>query len=245
MTNNRIITISIMVISFVILFFSFGLFLSMTRTTVLRQLREANIRQQQKESELQLLRSQLSPHFLFNVLNNLYGLSITQHQKIPALLLKLSDLLRYSVYDTKQDFVSLKNELAYIENYIELEKFRIGDRLLLEVNIEKINIEAIRIAPMLLIVFIENAFKHSKNTYNEHISIKIDLQIINNAILFTVKNSCGDEINERDRSEGSGIGFTNTLKRLELLYAGRYFLEKAKENGYYQVKLQLKLNEAF
>ena len=242
LTYNHILAIVITVLGFAILFFFLGLFLSITRTTILRQLSEASIIQQQKESEIQFLRSQLSPHFLFNILNNLYGLSITQHKKIPDLLLKLSDLLRYSIYDTKQDFVPLHDELEYIENYIELEKTRMGDRLLLNTNIQKTNIEAITIAPMLLIVFVENAFKHSKNTFNHNIWVNIDLQIIDDDLLFTIRNSCGEEKKETNRiNEESGMGLSVTLKRLDLLYPGRYFLDKTRVNGYYEVKLQLKV----
>ena len=90
----------------------------------------------------------------------MYGLSLANDNKVPGLLLKLSDLLRYSIYDTRKEYVPLTNELAYIDNYIELEKIRIGYKLSFVSDIQKTNIEGINIAPMLLIVFIENAFKH-------------------------------------------------------------------------------------
>ena len=226
---------------FVLLFFSLGMLLSIGRTTIIRQINEAMITQEHKESELQLLRSQLSPHFLFNVLNSLYGLSLAQDKKVPVLLLKLSDLLRYSIYGAKPDFVPLTSETEYIENYIELEKIRIGDKLLLELNIQKTNIESIKIAPMLLIIFIENAFKHSKNTLLPKIRIKIDLQIIDNYLVFKVENSCADNNDGRKSDEDSGIGLAVALKRLDLLYLGKYSLENSKENNYYQIKLQLRI----
>lgn len=241
LTYNNIWAIVITSAGFVIIFFSFGVFLSLTHTAVLQQLWESNMLQQQNESELQLLRSQLSPHFLFNTLNNLYGLSITQHQKIPGLLLKLSDLLRYSVYDTKQEFVPLNSELTYIENYIELEKTRLGERLMLNINIQKAHGEDVHIPPMLLIVFVENAFKHSKNTFDRHIWIDIDLRVIDNDLLFIVKNSCPHNTIESRASEESGVGLANTLKRLELLYSGRYSYKKNRGDDYYEVKLQLKV----
>jgi LytS/YehU family sensor histidine kinase len=146
-------------IPLVVLFLSLGVFLASSRETLRRQMKEAEIADKQNESELELLRSQISPHFLFNTLNNLYGLSITQHEKIPSLIVKLSDLLRYSVYNTKQSFVLLSDELSYIHNYIDLEKIRVGERLVLNMHIEE-QTGDIRIAPLLLIVFIENAFKH-------------------------------------------------------------------------------------
>ena len=238
-SNNLNLAIVITISGFVIIFFLLGILLSIGRTTILRQVREATITQQQRESELQLLRSQLSPHFLFNVLNSLYGLSLAEDKKVPGLLLKLSDLLRYSIYDTRQDFVPLANELAYIDNYIELEKIRIGDRLSFVSNIQKENIEGIKIAPMLLMVFIENAFKHSKNSLLPEIQIETGMQIIDDKLIFTVKNSYVDTTSEYRSDEVPGIGLAVTLKRLELLYPGKYSLEKTKENGYYQVKLQL------
>lgn len=226
---------------FVIIFFLLGVLLSIGRATIMRQMRETMITQQHRESELQLLRSQLSPHFLFNVLNNLYGLSLANDNKVPGLLLKLSDLLRYSVYDTGKEYVPLMNELAYIDNYIELEKIRIGDKLSLVSDIQKTNIEGINIAPMLLIVFIENAFKHSKNTVLPDIQIETSLKVIDDILIFKVRNSYSDAASEYRRNESPGIGLDVTLKRLELLYPGKYTLEKTKENGYYHIKLQLKI----
>ncbi|QEC66375.1 hypothetical protein FRZ67_03305 [Panacibacter ginsenosidivorans] len=241
LTSNNVLSMTITALFFVFLFFFLGFFLSVTRNTVLRQINEAENLQQQKEMELELLRSQLSPHFLFNTLNNLYGLSITQHQKIPGLLLKLSDLLRYSVYESKESFVSLKNEVAYIETYIELEKIRIGEKLSYEANIYKENIESNQIAPLLLMVFVENAFKHSKNTYGQTIDIRIDLSLMNDTLYFTVRNQYIDGANKIKDFKKTGIGISTTLKRLELLYPQKYVLDTKKVNGYYEVKLQLNL----
>jgi sensor histidine kinase YesM len=226
---------------FVFIFFAFGMLLSIGRTTIMRQINEARISQEHRESELQLLRSQLSPHFLFNVLNSLYGLSLAEDKKVPVMLLKLSDLLRYSIYDTKPDFVPLINELEYIDNYVELEKIRIGDKLSLDFNIQKTNLENIKIAPMLLIIFIENAFKHSKNTLLPKIHINIDLRIIDDYLVFSVKNSYAGDHEERQSNVESGIGLAVTLRRLDLLYHGKYLLENSKQNNYYQIKLQLRI----
>lgn len=218
-----------------------GMLIKLVHNNTQRQLLEARSSAANSQSELQLLQSQLSPHFLFNTLNNLYGLSITQHEKIPALLLRLSDLLRYTVYDAKELFVTLKDELNYINNYIEFEKIRMGDRLELTTSIEPITNTDIKIAPMLLIVFIENAFKHSKNTNDEKVYINIDLKTWGNYILFSIKNSHGgikDEINILDKN--SGLGLANVTKRLELLYPNQYALELDNKDGFYSVLLQLK-----
>lgn len=219
-----------------------GMLIKLSRMTITNQLLEAKAQVVQSQSELHLLQSQLSPHFLFNTLNNLYGISITQHDKIPALLLKLSDLLRYSVYDTKELFVPLKDELAYINNYIDFEKIRVGDRLVLTTSMEDLTYSDIRIAPMLLIVFIENAFKHSKNTIDQKVSIEINLKTWGNSILFSVRNSKGKSMDDHSSPENSsGLGLGNVKKRLELLYPNAHDLKIENADDYYLVMLQLKV----
>jgi len=227
---------------FIVLSMAIAMLIKLYRESITTQLQHANVTAAQSRSELNLLQSQLSPHFLFNTLNNLYGLSISQHEKIPTLLLKLSDLLRYSVYDAKELFVPLKNELAYINNYIDFEKIRIGDRLVLTTSIETVTTEEIEIAPMLLIVFIENAFKHSKNTIEDKIFIEITLKIWSDSILFSVKNSHTDTNNENNNLRtDSGLGLANATKRLELLYENKYDLKIENKEGFYSVMLQLKV----
>ncbi len=218
-----------------------GIFLSLTRTTLKQQINAVRIAEQHKESELNLLQSQLTPHFLFNTLNNLYGLSITDHKKIPNLLLRLSELLSYSVYNTKLPYVPLQHELDYIYNYIELEKIRIGDRLLLSIDIQEATHRIIKVAPMIFIVFVENAFKHSKNSYDDTIEIKIILTFSENDILFSIKNSIGENISNSNISESSGLGLSVALRRLDLLYPGEYELNQKRVEGFYLVELKLKI----
>jgi len=221
-----------------------GILLKLIRATMRKQLQDAQTATEQKQSELNLLQSQLSPHFLFNTLNNLYGISITQHERLPGLLLKLSDLLRYTVYDTKKLFVPLKEELEYINNYIDFEKIRISDRLLLRTDIETVTNAATGIAPMVLIVFIENAFKHAKNTLGQKIYIDISLKISGNFILFSVKNSHGDTKDKNNiLNESSGLGLANTVKRLELLYGKDHELKQHAGNDMYNVDLTLKIKQ--
>ncbi len=240
LTNNGIAAIMLTVLFAVALFFSLGVFFSITRSTILRQLHDAQILQEQKESELQLLKSQLSPHFLFNVLNNLYGISLTQGDKVPPMLLKLSGLLRYSLYDTNKTFVPLPDELNCIENYIELEKMRIGDRLLLDVNISKQNIDKAVIPPMLLMTFIENAFKHSKDTSHKNVVINIDFKLVDGLIELAIKNNMPQEGKAVTNIGHSGIGLPVTKKRLDLLYGDKYSLHAFSENGFYTTYLKIK-----
>ncbi|SKC09461.1 sensor histidine kinase [Dyadobacter psychrophilus] len=218
-----------------------GMLIKLARSVTQNQLKEARAAAEHNKSELHLLQSQLSPHFLFNTLNNLYGLSLTQHERIPPLLLKLSDLLRYSVYEANEVFVPLKDELIYIHNYIEFEKIRIGDRLILTTNFEEITSPDLKIAPMLLIVFIENAFKHSKNTADEKIYISIELKTWENLILFSIKNSHDKREKEISVVEKhSGFGLASVNKRLELLYPNEHELTIKNEETVYQVVLRLK-----
>jgi len=226
----------------VLIGFILGVLIKIVRINVGYQLREAQTIAAQSKSELQLLQSQLSPHFLFNTLNNLYGLSITQHEKIPPLLLKLADLLRYSVYDTKEVFVPLQDELAYINNYIDFEKIRIGERLLLTTTFESLPKPGIKIVPMLLIVFIENAFKHSKNTADEHIYIEITLKTWSDSLLFSVKNSYNPlQDAENTPEKHSGFGLASVRKRLELLYPNEHDLKIEEKDSFYHVMLQIKM----
>lgn len=205
-----------------------------------RQVTDAKSMAAHSASELQLLQSQISPHFLFNTLNNMYGLSITQHEKLPPLLLKLSELLRYSVYDASKSFVPINDELNYIKNYIEFEKMRIGDRLALSLDVEDFSGNHAMIAPMLLIVFIENAFKHSKDSLNEKIYIHMSIKSWGNRILFSIVNSYnGDE--RKTEIEDSGLGLDNAKKRLELLYHHDHHLVIEDSDNTYKVMLQIKM----
>jgi LytS/YehU family sensor histidine kinase len=227
-------------IPLVILFLALGVFLTLSKEAMRRQLVDLEISDQQKQSELDLLRAQLSPHFLFNTLNNLYGISLKKPDNIPSLLIQLSDLLRYSVYTTKDKFVPLNDELAYIRNYIELERIRMADRLLLEMDIDKSISPAIKISPMVLIVFVENAFKHAKNSYEDTVSIGIRLHIDNGKIKFAVSNSCDyDEWLRQQLEKKTGIGISNTVRRLDLLYPGEYTLNYRMEKNTYFLNLEL------
>jgi sensor histidine kinase YesM len=242
LTNNSVVAISITVLFAVVLFFSLGSFFSITRTTILRQLNEAWIAEKQKDSELRLLKSQLTPHFLFNVLNSLYGLSLKRDDKVPYLILKLSGLLRYSLYDTNRHFVSLQSELDYIEDYMELEKMRIGAKLLLEVNLSREKLDDVLIAPMLLMVFVENAFKYSTHTKQRDVVIKVDFRLVDDWMELVVKNNMpSDIIATSSMNNSSGIGLSVTKKRLELLYQNKYSLKTSTENGLYEINLKIKV----
>lgn len=197
-------------------------------------------RQQEKEAELKLLKAQLNPHFLFNTLNNLYGLSVIKSDKLPDLMLKLSDLLRYSLYDTKELFVPLEKEIQYLENYISLERIRLEDQTNIQFNC-KGKMEACSIAPMLLIVFVENAFKHLGTNKSNISKVLVDLHVDDEKLIFKCVNSIDEvSLKEKDLEKGkSGIGLQNAKKRLGLIYPEKHQLkiEQTKEN--YSIELTL------
>jgi len=199
------------------------------------------LRQEEKNAELQLLKAQLNPHFLFNTLNNLYGLSVLKSDKLPDLMLKLSDLLRYSLYDTKTTYVSLEREIQYLENYISLEKIRLEDKT--EITLNKTGvISGKTIAPMLLIVFVENAFKHLATDPNKKSIVTVDIKINDNALVFSCVNSLDKTSKEPTMETGkSGIGLQNAKKRLALLYQNKHQLTIAEKENVYSVKLILDL----
>lgn len=225
---------SLAVLLLFVLNFCIGAFTGVVRLRVLTRIQSARTELAHSKSELQLLQSQLSPHFLFNTLNNVYGLSLTDHERVPTLLLKLSELLRYSVYDAKEMFVDLAHELDYIKNYIDFEKLRLGSRLDLKLNLEGVTDDSIKIPPMLLIVFVENAFKHSRETQGEKILIDIALRSSQDEIVFAIKNSCVQRPSGSTSSEKhSGFGLESVRKRLNLLYAHSHeLIIRASENDY-------------
>ncbi len=214
---------------------SFGMALRIARDSFYR-------RQQERESELKLLKAQLNPHFLFNTLNNLYGLSVVKSDKLPDLMLQLSDLLRYSLYETKEVFVSLEKEIGYLENYISLERIRLEKKTTINF-IVKGNVIEKQIAPMLLIVFVENAFKHLGNEKDKKSCVAISLEVIENTLHFKCKNSFNTiKIIEEDLEKGkSGIGLTNVKKRLALIYPEVHKLSIIEDEDFFNVDLTLDL----
>jgi two-component system sensor histidine kinase LytS len=200
------------------------------------------LRQQENEAELKLLKAQLNPHFLFNTLNNLYGLSVIKSSRLPNLMLKLSDLLRYSLYETKETYVPLKKEIQYLENYMALEKIRLEDTT--EITFTKQGaLDSVVIAPMLLIVFVENSFKHLSNLQDTKREVSVLIKEENNQLTFICKNtidtSKAEEISlEKGRS---GIGLVNAKKRLALMYQEKHKLTIKENRNSYKIELILDL----
>lgn len=189
-----------------------------------------------KTSELALLRTQLNPHFLFNTLNNIDSLIMTNPDKASDAIIKLSDIMRFMLYDTSTDFVPLEKEISYLKSYISLQKIRLKDPDFVNVSIESDCIGK-AIAPMLFIPFVENAFKHGKKNIKPP-GISINLQCTKESVNFEVVNQV-DLSNSINKDNTTGIGLANTKRRLELLYPGKHNLSINQKDGLFYTRLSI------
>lgn len=188
-------------------------------------------------AQLQLLKAQIHPHFLFNTLNNIYSFSMMGSAKTPGMIARLSSLLSYVLYDCKNNEVLLTKEIEVMKNYIDLEKERYGNKLEISTNIEG-DVEGRFIAPLLLLPFIENAFKHGTSEQLEKPWLSIDLSVKQSLLHFKIVNSKNEITTARPR----GIGIENVQKRLSYLYKGKYELKLNDEGNFFVVSLTLELN---
>jgi LytS/YehU family sensor histidine kinase len=195
--------------------------------------------QEKVTAQLELLKAQLHPHFLFNTLNNIYAFALEYSPKTPQMILRLSTLLSYMLYDCRTDEVLLEKEVEVMKNYIDLEKERYGDKLDISINIEG-DIQGKYIAPLLILPFLENAFKHGTSQQLEKSWMSIDIAVKDFFLNCKVVNSK----NEMVAFSENGVGVNNVKKRLELLYPGRHELNLADEGSFFVVSLLVELNTA-
>lgn len=196
---------------------------------------------QQLTSELRFLRAQVNPHFLFNTLNNLYYLAVNQSPQTPEVIAKLSGMMRYMLHDSNHPTIPLSREVEYMESYIELEKLRLNDELPIAFQVSLGGNESARIAPLILITFLENAFKHGIGNGSGKSWITISLQLQNNQLHYEVKNSKMQE-NEKTVTEASGIGLVNVRRRLELSYPKAHEITVLDTLDEYAVNLKIDLS---
>jgi len=191
------------------------------------------------KTELSFLRSQVSPHFMFNVLNNMVALARKKSDLLEPSLIKLSSLLRYMLYETDEEKVLLENEIEYLKSYIELQSQRFGKNVMIQADFETVN-NGYVIEPMLLIPFVENAFKHGTGLV-PGAQIEIQLNFTGNRLNFSVRNRY-NETGQWEKDKTSGIGLTNVKRRLNLSYPGAHTLRISRENGWFSVLLHLNLH---
>jgi LytS/YehU family sensor histidine kinase len=192
-----------------------------------------NLKKEKAKTELMHLQSQVNPHFFFNMLNNLYGLVGTDSEKAQALILKLSDMMRYSIYEGENEFVTLNEEADYLINYIELHKIRYHKKI--DVTFESNIQENYKVKPLLFIILLENAFKHGVENLIDNAYIHAKISTEENDIYFEIENNFDSEIKGT-----SGIGIENLKRRLELVYPNKHKLSFSISNNVYHAQLTLK-----
>ncbi len=208
---------------------------------VMKQNQLEELEQMIQESELKMLKSQINPHFLFNNLNNLYSYAIEHSPKTPTIILELSSVLRYMLYECKEKYVLLSQEVKNLEHYVKLSELQIEERGKVHYQAKNIGNDY-EIAPLILIVFVENAFKHSQSSQSENIFIDISMEISEEGFFeFRCKNNYADVSNTENLPHG--IGLENVKKRLDLIYPEQYRLKFDKTDRFYEVCLSLKLKK--
>lgn len=205
-----------------------------------QQVRSSNQMLQLSEAQTKLLQAQLNPHFLFNTLNNLYGISIQEPGRMPVMIMQLSQLMRYQVESAVKQQVKLSDEIEYLNNYIHLEKERIGQRCVVTYQYPKPidSMANYQIVPLLLLPLIENAFKHSSGTVKTCF-VSISISMSEKTLILDILNSVPVH---RPKLISTGVGILNTKKRLEVFYTGHYTLELKESKEHYKTLLRLDLN---
>jgi LytS/YehU family sensor histidine kinase len=200
--------------------------------------REQERQSQQTAAELQLLKSQVQPHFLFNALNNIYYLAYTKSDQAPVSIERLSDIMRYFVEEAPKEWIVLDTEIEFIKDYIEIEKVRLPYGLELCLRSPKPG-QSILIPPMLFIPLVENVFKHGIDRSQKINKLSIDLSLSGNKLIFIVKNSIHQSL---ELQESFGTGLVNLKRRLSLIYEENYTLETKAETGCFTATLKIPLN---
>jgi len=197
------------------------------------------LQKEKLQLELKALKSQINPHFFFNTLNNLYSLTLKNSRQSSEVVLKLSDMMRYVLYECNEDKVPLTKEISFIKNYLELERLRFNDSYEISFSMQGEPDHQI-IAPMMLVEFIENSFKHGLNRHFSSGWVKLEIKIEKENLFFTIANSRGTDEEEKEKKK-NGIGLINIKKRLSLIYPDQYALEIADNPDLFRVHLHLAL----
>lgn len=194
------------------------------------------------QSELKFLKSQINPHFLFNTLNNLYALTLKKSDLAPEIVLKLSEIMRYMLYECNEKRVFLRNELNYIQNYLDLEKLRQGQKVTINFTV-KGNPDQLLVAPLIFTPFLENSFKHGLSNILDQGFVNIFLEIKDDNILFLIENSKTEKMPQKQHAISGGIGLVNVKQRLELIYPNQYELIIDNSPTVYSVTLKIKADK--
>ncbi|GGA95622.1 sensor histidine kinase [Puia dinghuensis] len=235
----HILTINIWLVGIIQFIYALGLAtgIKFVKDTLLNQQLQKEREKHYLETELKFLRAQIQPHFFFNTLNNIYSLTLKKSDQAPDIVLKLSDLMSYMLYESTAPLVPLQKEIDYLRNYLDVEQLRFGQRLTIVFTIEGETATA-NIPPMILILFLENSFKHGVKNNLSNIELDIRLKVTDNHLYFHVENPVSEEESDPDTK---GIGLKNVRRRLDLLYGDKYTLDIREENKLFIVFLKMPL----
>jgi two-component system, LytTR family, sensor kinase len=217
---------------------SLGMVLQIVKQWRNTEQRAAKAEAEKATAELSFLKAQIHPHFLFNTLNNIYSMAVLKHERTADAILKLSNIMRYVTDEVKRDFVSLEEEVAYISDYIDLQRIRLSNKVKVDFAVSG-NPEGKQIAPLILMTFVENVFKYGISVHENSV-ITIKLEISEKKISFFCQNRL---LGIQNKVESTGIGITNTRERLRHLYPGKHTLNIDTTNGSYTVHLTLQVWE--
>jgi two-component system LytT family sensor kinase len=218
--------------------------IQLTANWIQTKRRQQLLEKEKLETELMFLKNQFNPHFLFNTINSIFFLIHKTPALASASLAKFSELLRYQLYECNDVQIPLSKEMAYIENFIELEKLRQNNNVEIRVELEQQPDSPLDIAPFILMTFVENAFKHVSRYADRPNWINISLGVRHRQLEFAVANSTGDEL-VSGMGEHGGIGLKNVKRRLDLIYPGQYELDIQRGTDKYEVRLRMKLLETY
>ncbi len=207
---------------------------------IIQQRDKKDLESQTLQSELKFLKSQINPHFLFNTLNSLYALTLKKSDLAPEIVLKLSEMMRYMLYECNEKVVPLSKEINYMQNYLELEKLRHGSKMLIKVQING-EISDQKISPLILIPFIENSFKHGINNQISQGFVNLELNISNHDLQMILENSKSPSIPKIGEKRSGGIGLVNVKRRMAILYPNCHQLEIKESPNTYKIDLMLNL----
>jgi LytS/YehU family sensor histidine kinase len=191
------------------------------------------LKNERTEAELAMLKSKVDPHFFFNTLNNLYALAIKKSDETPKMIHKLSEIMRYTIYEGENEWVKLEREITYLEQYIEIHKIRYKKNVDVSFN-KKIEVPNLNVAPLLFVMLLENAFKHGVESLTNNAFVKINLIATSNSITFNIENNFDPKRNVK-----KGIGLKNLKRRLSLIYPKKHELVFSSKDDVYSVKLTL------
>ena len=216
--------------------------IKLTKNWIETQRRQQLLEKEKLDTELKFLKYQFNPHFLFNSINSIFFLIHKNPDRASASLAKFSELLRHQLYECNDQLIPLSKEIAYLENFIELEKLRQNQSLAVRFDMEQVYAPDSGIAPFILMTFVENAFKHVSKDKGQSNWINIDLAVTGEQLHFIVCNSMS-EIHATEVINYGGIGLKNVQRRLDLIYPGEYLLDIHQNNESFNVKLELQLKQ--